>query len=98
MTESEWRLVNSLASQLQHFRDCDGQQLPDSGLDNLLNGTQKMLEFNRWRLNVSPAGPRYRITEEQLLSLQGTKDNPDRFHRLIDQIRSQREHIRLPSR
>jgi hypothetical protein len=95
MTEDEWRIVNSLASQLQHFRDRDGKQYIDQGLDDLLDRTQAMLNENRLKL-LRGSGPFYLVSERELRQLQvlvwGARmifeHEPREFNDVIDAIRS----------
>jgi hypothetical protein len=47
MTPDEWRFINDVLSQLQHFRDCDGLQKSDSELDALLDKGQLLLDIHR---------------------------------------------------
>jgi hypothetical protein len=47
MTPDEWRFINDVLSQSQHFRDCHGLQKSDSELDALPYKGQLLLDIHR---------------------------------------------------
>jgi len=50
MTQTEFDIINSIASQLQHFVDGDNLQMPRQALQDLLDQAEKLLYRGRCQL------------------------------------------------